>query len=219
MDREARARQHHALSDVNRLAILDELRVSDRSPSELLATTGLTSSLLAFHLGVLEDVGLVSRHPSQGDARRRYVTLDAHVPAATETAPVPIGDGAVLFVCSGNSARSQLAAAAWERRTRGRAASAGATPARRVHPLAVAVARRHGLDLSGARPRGYDEVEIAPALVVSVCDRAREAGLPFAAPTLHWSVPDPTAGGMARFEHAWSEISRRVDRLADAAAA
>lgn len=81
------------------------------------------------------------------------------------------------------------------------------------------MARRHGLDLSAARPRGYDEVSVTPGLVVSVCDRAREAGLPFDVTTLHWSVPDPAAGGIADFERAWRQISLRVERLAEAVAA
>lgn len=220
MDIESRARRHHALSDVHRLTIIHELTLSDRAPSELLAVTGLSSNLLAFHLDVLEDAGLVSRHSSQGDGRRRYVTLDVDVLEATETTPrVDVGDAPVLFVCSGNSARSQLAAAAWALRTGRPAVSAGAAPAPRVHPKAVEVGRRHGLDLSGARPRGFAEIDVVPGLVVSVCDRAREAGLPFNTPALHWSVPDPALGGTAEFERAWSQISRRVDRLAEATAA
>lgn len=220
MDIETRARRHRALSDVHRLTIVDELRVSDRTPSELLTASGLPSNLLAFHLDVLEEAGLVSRHTSQGDGRRRYVTLNPEVLTASETPPrVDVGDGPVLFVCTANSARSQLAAAVWEQRTGRSAVSAGATPARQVHPKAVEVARRHGLDLSGARPRGYDDVDVTPGLVVSVCDRAREAGLPFDVTTLHWSVPDPAPGGIADFERAWTQISLRVERLAEATAA
>ncbi len=220
MDLEARARRHHALSDVHRLTVVDELSLSDRTPSELLAVTGLSSNLLAFHLDVLEAAGLISRHASQGDGRRRYVTLEADPFAGIETpSRLALPDGPVLFVCSGNSARSQLAAAAWVQRTGRPAVSAGATPARQVHPKAIAVARRHGLDLSDARPRGYDEVDVVPSLLVSVCDRAREGGWPFEVPALHWSVPKPTSGGVTEFERAWAQISRRVDRLAEATAA
>ena len=208
------------MSDVHRLSILDELMLSDRTPSELLAATGLPSNLLSFHLDVLEAAGLVSRQVSQGDGRRRYVTLDADVLASAEPSPLlALDDRPVLFVCSGNSTRSQLAAAAWEQRTGRSAISAGATPAQRVHPKAVEVARRHGLDLSGARPRGYDDLELEPGLIVSVCDRAREAGLPFEAPTLHWSVPQPAGRSIADFEDVWQQISGRVDRLAEATAA
>jgi protein-tyrosine-phosphatase len=71
------------------------------------------------------------------------------------------------------------------------------------------------LDLSAARPRRYQDVQYRPDLVVSVCDRAREATLPFAAPQLHWSVPDPVADGRRRaFEEAFAEIAQRVTELA-----
>lgn len=209
------------MGDVHRLAVVDALSLSDRTPGELQELVGLPSNLLAFHLDVLEDAGLVSRHVSEGDRRRRYVTFDddaldgVHLGARS----VATGDGPVLFVCSRNSARSQLAAALWTVRTGRDALSAGRDPAARVHRHAVEVARRHGLDLTGAAPRGYDEVEVAPGLVVSVCDRAREAGLPFDVPLLHWSVSNPSDGRVGEFERAYAQLSRRVDRLAEAVAA
>jgi protein-tyrosine-phosphatase len=123
----------------------------------------------------------------------------------------------VLFVCTHNSARSQVAAALWWALTGEPAESAGAEPATRVHPRAVRAARRAGIDLVGAVPKGYGAVTAAPDLVVSVCDRARENGVPFDAPSLHWSVPDPTsAGQMAAFTAAVDEIRGRVVRLAEA---
>lgn len=205
---------HRALGEPHRLAIVDALLLSDRTPSELAALTGLTSNHVAFHLGVLEDAEVVRRTPSEGDARRRYARLDRDALAAlAPTAPLrAVRD--VLFVCTRNSARSQLAAALWERRTGRRAESAGNAPATEVHPLAVAVARSHGLDLDGRVPRGYDEVSDDPDLVVSVCDRAREAGVPVHAPTLHWSVPDPVDGTRDDFEAAFRELSNRIDVLA-----
>lgn len=221
-DRETRARRHHALGDTHRLAIVDALQVSDRTPSELQRLTELTSNLLAFHLDVLEEAGLITRHGSEGDRRRRYVALDDHALTDLVVVPPPdlgdIGDP-VLFVCRRNSARSQLAAALWSNRTGRVGLSAGLDPAPRVHRLAVQVARRHGLDLQGARPCGYQDVEVEPGLVVSVCDRAREAALPFDAPVLHWSVPDPAPGGLRQFETAYAVLSQRIDRLAQAVAA
>ena len=220
VERELRARRYRALGDVHRLTIVDELRLSDRTPTELLAATGLSSNLLAFHLDVLEEVGLVSRHGSQGDRRRRYVTLHDDVVGVTASAGrMELGEGPLLFVCTGNSARSQFAAALWEHCAGRGAVSAGAAPAAEVHPYAVEVGRRHGLDLSGARPCGYDEIDVVPELVVSVCDRAREAGLPFDVPMLHWSVPTPSTEEVAEFEEAFSQISRRVEQLAQATAA
>lgn len=218
MELEERARVHAALGDPHRLAMVDALWASDLTPSELAELTGLSSNLLAFHLDALEDADLISRHRSQGDRRRRYVTLrpDRLLDLG---AGAPIPEGPVLFVCTHNSARSQLAAALWQRRTGGVAASAGTEPAERVHPLAAAVAARHGLDMSGLTPRSYEHAESDPALVVSVCDRARESGLPFASPLVHWSVPDPAGGKRADFERAFAMIAERVDRLAGQAAA
>lgn len=213
----ARAAVHRALGDEHRLAIVDALQLSDRSPGELCALTGLSSNLLAFHLDVLEDAGVVRRERSRGDGRRRYVTLEV-----ADLPPAPaqrLAADAVAFVCTANSARSQLAAALWASRTDARALSAGTQPAMRVHPLAVRVAHRHGLDLSGATPRRYDELEATPDLVVSVCDRARESHPGATAATLHWSVADPADGDETDFERAFLELSRRVDRLAAATTA
>lgn len=210
-----RAAVHRALGDEHRLAIVDALQLSDRSPTELHELTGLTSNLLAFHLDVLEEAGLIRRERSQGDARRRYVTLQwSDDPPSPST--MHVDAHTVAFVCTANSARSQLAAALWCRRTGRPSVSAGTHPADRVHPLAVRVAQRHGLDLSRARPRGYDDLGVVPDLVVSVCDRAHESGLAPGAPTLHWSVPDPAGGDETSFEHTFQELSRRIDRLAAA---
>jgi ArsR family transcriptional regulator, arsenate/arsenite/antimonite-responsive transcriptional repressor / arsenate reductase (thioredoxin) len=211
--RERRVAIHRALGDPHRLTVVDALQLSDRAPSELAAMTGLGSNLVAFHLGVLETAGVVERVASEGDARRRYVHLRPDVLQALRPHPSVVADD-LVFVCTANSARSQLAAALWEERTGGTARSAGRAPATAVHPLAVAMAARHGLDLSGAAPRAYDALGPAPDLLVSVCDRAREGGLPYDVPTLHWSVPDPAAGGEATFEAVFAELRARVDVLA-----
>jgi protein-tyrosine-phosphatase len=119
----------------------------------------------------------------------------------------------ILFVCTHNSARSQFAAGYWERTTGRPAESAGTDPAPRVHPAAVRVAREFGVDLAGAEPRGYGAVTSSPDLVVSVCDRAYEAGWPFDAPVLHWSVPDPVRTGTdAAVRRAFTELAARIER-------
>lgn len=121
---ERRAARHHALGDIHRLQIVDALELCDRTPSELRTTTGLSSNLLAFHLDVLEAAGVVSRHDSQGDRRRRYVTLAEDQFGAVDTDERMALEGPVLFACTANSARSQLAAALWAARTGGEALSA-----------------------------------------------------------------------------------------------
>jgi protein-tyrosine-phosphatase len=124
----------------------------------------------------------------------------------------------VLFVCTHNSARSQFAAALWQARTEAIADSAGTDPAGRVHPTAVTAAAAFGLDLADRVPKGYDAVDLVPDIVVSVCDRAHEAAMPFDAPQLHWSIPDPVRAGTASaFRSAFASISDRIDRLATAA--
>lgn len=120
----------------------------------------------------------------------------------------------VLFVCTHNAARSQMAAALWRDRSGRNAISAGTEPADRVHPTAVAVAADHALDLADARPTHVCDVDARPDLVVSVCDRAYETGLTIDAPHRHWSIPDPVGGDRATFERAFDLIADRVDRLA-----
>jgi protein-tyrosine-phosphatase/DNA-binding HxlR family transcriptional regulator len=216
MDVEERARIHAALGDRNRLTIIDQLVHADRAVQELVDATGLPGNLMAHHLDVLGAAGLIERHASEGDHRRRYVTL------RTERLEglLPLGSvavGPVLFVCTHNSARSQFAAALWRARTGDDAESAGTHPAARIHPLALDAASEWAVDLGGAVPKGYDSVAWTPALVVSVCDRARESGIPFPAPALHWSIPDPvTAGDKADFRRAFGAIASRIDRLAAA---
>jgi protein-tyrosine-phosphatase len=206
---EARAARHAALGDPVRLAIADELSVSDRSPVELRRTFGLESNLLAHHLDVLERVGLIERSRSSGDGRRRYVHLrrDAlHGLAPARSIP----QGPALFVCTGNSARSQLAAALWRRATGQPAQSAGTHPADRVHRGAVAAAERAGLDLSGAVPRDLGTIRSMPQLVVTVCDRAHEELQPGDG-WLHWSIPDPVpVGSRAAFDAAVADLQVRV---------
>ncbi|MFP3907340.1 MAG: helix-turn-helix domain-containing protein, partial [Acidimicrobiales bacterium] len=106
-----RATRHAALGDPSRLAIVDALAVSDHSPAELGRSLQLPSNLLSHHLDVLERAGLVERRPSGGDRRRRYVRLLLEEPNLFDVVRAPARPA--LFVCTHNSARSQLAAALW----------------------------------------------------------------------------------------------------------
>jgi protein-tyrosine-phosphatase/DNA-binding HxlR family transcriptional regulator len=205
-----RAARHAALGDSVRLAIAEELVASDRGPSELRRRLGIESNLLAHHLGALERVGLVDRVTSDGDARRRYVRLTAAGLAYTEADRV-LAD-AIVFVCTANSARSQLAAALWNSVHEVPATSAGTHPATRVHPRAVAAAATAGLDLRGARPQAMDSMGVEPDLVVTVCDRAHEELARAGWRQLHWSIPDPvTVGRQKAFDATVEELRRRVE--------
>ena len=209
-----RARVYAALGDAARLAVVDALAVGDAAPGELGALLEMSTNLVAHHLKVLQEAGLVVRGRSEGDHRRTYVRL---VPERLVSVASPLLEGVprVVFVCTQNSARSQLAAAIWARRSHVPAASAGTRPAERVHPRAVKVARRRGLEPDAWRTAQVADVVKPDDLVIAVCDIAYEH-LPAAArPRVHWSVPDPASTDTdAAFEAAYDEIAGRIDRLA-----
>jgi ArsR family transcriptional regulator, arsenate/arsenite/antimonite-responsive transcriptional repressor / arsenate reductase (thioredoxin) len=210
--RELRSARHAALGDPVRLAIVDELTASDRAPVELQRLIAVPSNLLAHHLDVLEQVGLISRSRSSGDGRRRYVHLHRDallglVPGARRPAQ------RALFVCTHNSARSQLAAALWTQLTDEIAESGGTHPAERVHPGAVAAGRRAGLDLTKSYPKRVTEICRRPELVVTVCDQAHEEVDPEPS-WLHWSLPDPVANpNPAAFDATVADLRDRISHL------
>jgi protein-tyrosine-phosphatase/DNA-binding HxlR family transcriptional regulator len=211
-DLAARAAVHAALADPARLHIADTLAAGDASPSDLAVMLAMPSNLLAHHLRVLEQAGLITRRRSDGDWRRTYLQL---IPAALEslTRPAARTAGRVLFVCTANSARSHLAAALWRRASAVPAASAGTRPAARIDPGAIAAARRHHLPMRRLRPCYLSDVRQDGDLIITVCDMAREELGREAA--VHWSVPDPVpAGDPASFDAALAELSDRVERLA-----
>lgn len=218
MTLEERAARHAALGDPKRLLIADALAESDMTVRELSELAGIPSNLLAHHLDILESAGIIARRVSEGDRRRRYVTLNWEALSDTVTSAGAVGES-VLFVCTHNSARSQYAAALWEKVCGSGATSAGTQPADRVHPKAIQVAGERGIDLSDATPVGYDSVAATPDLLISVCDRAGEGDLPPARRHLHWSVPDPVSTGrLEDFRRAFNEIERRIEHLSRGAA-
>lgn len=201
---------HAALGDEMRLAIAEELRHSDRSPKEIAAMLGIRSNLLAHHLDVLEEAGAIDRVVSSGDARRRYVRLSGR--AATLLGPPGAPPRDVLFVCTRNSARSQLAAALWRARTTRPARSAGTDPADSVNPGAVEAARRAGLSLAGVRPRRLGRVA-SGVQVISVCDLVHEEIAPPSS-WWHWSIPAASRGTRTgSYDGVLAMLNERMDRL------
>jgi arsenate reductase len=130
----------------------------------------------------------------------------------------------VLVLCTGNSARSQMAEALFNHLGRGRihAESAGTLPAPRVHPLAIEALEQHGIRWAGHQPRTLDGLERQPwDFVITVCDRAKEScpvfpGQPVLA---HWGMADPAevvadeATRRAAFRSALLLIARRIELM------
>lgn len=129
----------------------------------------------------------------------------------------------VLVLCTGNSARSQIAEALLAVRGAGRieAVSAGSRPAPRVNPYAVETLRAHGIAWDGRTPKSVDDVAGERFdLVVTVCDNARDACpyFPGAAAQVHWGLPDPAdetepAAARRAFEETYEALAARVDAL------
>jgi protein-tyrosine-phosphatase/DNA-binding transcriptional ArsR family regulator len=198
-----------------RWLLLSELARSDRQVRELRALLSQPQSLVSYHLARLRAGGLVAVRRSSADRRDVYYRIDlarcGELLTAAGTAlhpglrliPPPPGPARtparVLFLCTGNSARSQLAQAILEQTAGGAvaAASAGSHP-RPLHPNAVRVMAEDGIDISGRQSRHLNVyAEQRFDYVISLCDRLREVcpEFPGAAEVIHWSIPDPGAAG------------------------
>ena len=226
-----------------RWRLLGELARSDRQVHELTAMLGEQQSLVSYHLGLLRKADLVRTRRSSADRRDVYYRLDlircgqligaagaaVHPGLRLTPPPVPAGTAApavrVLFLCTGNSSRSQMAEALLHRRAGGSvtARSAGSRP-KPIHPAAVAAMAAHGIDLSAARPKHLDEFTGQRfEYVITLCDRVREVcpefpGHPVA---VHWSVPDPATDpdGRPAFDRVAAELADRIEFLLHAIAA
>jgi len=199
-----------------RWRLLRELARSDRQVRELTGLTGHPQPLVSYHLGRLRAARLVTARRSSADGRDAYYTVDLarcgellaaaggalhpalgpgeQPPAAALTAPVR-----VLFLCTGNGSRSQMAEALAQRRSGGlvQAFSAGSHP-RSLHPNTVRVMAEHGIDVRG---RAAKHLSVFAAdrfdYVITLCDRVREVCPEFPGHPrhVHWSIPDPAAAG------------------------
>ncbi len=225
-----------------RWRLLGELARSDLMVHELTDLVGQPQNLVSYHLGKLRDARLVSARRSSADRRDAYYTVDltrvGDLLSATGGAlhpglrltPPPSPDGAgpgtvsVLFLCTGNSARSQMAEALARARS-GRVAeaySAGSHP-KPLHPNAVRVMRdEYGIDLTGHVSKHLDVfAEQRFDWVISLCDRVREVcpEFPGQPETIHWSIPDPAAGqadddaSYPAFQQMAAELETRIGFL------
>ncbi|MHA6695926.1 arsenate reductase/protein-tyrosine-phosphatase family protein [Homoserinimonas sp. A520] len=220
-----------------RWQLLSELARSDRQVRELTTLTGQGQSLTSYHLSQLRRAGLVSMRRSSADKRDSYYSLDLAVcgerltdagaalhpglrlrPGAPQSpdrwpARPPVR---VLFLCTGNSSRSQMAEAILRQLGGGRieVASAGSHP-KTVHPNAVRVMRERGIDIGGHRSKHLNEfVEQRFDYVISLCDRVREVcpEFPGSPSVAHWSIPDPAVAA-AEDEDSYPAFVRTTDEL------
>lgn len=217
-----------------RWRLLEALARSDRTVHELTGLVGEAQNLVSYHLGKLREAGLVATRRSSADGRDAYYTIDltriGELLSATAVALhpglrviLPSGAGdrrratvRVLFLCTGNSARSQMAEALARERSGGfvQAYSAGSHP-KPVHPDAVRVMREHGIDLAGRESKHLNVFAHQRFdWVISLCDRVREVcpEFPGDPETIHWSIPDPATGesGFPAFQRTAAELETRI---------
>lgn len=213
-----------------RWALMTELSASDRRVRELVAAVGEPQNLVSYHLRLLRSSGLVSARRSNFDGRDTYYHLDltrcaaAFGDAATALhpalAPAPRAwapGSSVLFICTGNSARSPIAEALLRRRAEGvEVASAGSHPAAHMNPHAVRVLREdYDIDLGPRRPLALDALgKRRFDHVITLCDKVREVPRDHGpAVEAHWSVPDPAGAAYPEFRRVAHEIGTRIEFL------
>lgn len=224
-----------------RWRLLQELVVSDRRVRELTVLVDEPQSLVSYHLGQLRAGELVRCRHSSADRRDSYYAVDLtscgeqlqaaggalhpglHVVRASPPHRAT-GRGRrrrVLFLCTGNSARSQIAEALLVQMSEGaiEAASAGSAP-KPLHPHAVRVLAERGIDISGNRTKHLDEfVGQRFDVVVTLCDKVREVcpEFPSHPRVVHWSIPDPALEAPTRrashaaFERTVEELDTRIE--------
>lgn len=202
-----------------RWRLLTELADSDLRVRELVTLVGQPQNLLSYHLRLLRDGGLVTATRSSLDGRDSYYHLDlgrcfqalagtgaALHPAlrwdkATPDHQQRLPQLAVLFVCTGNSARSPIAEALLRRHTGGqiKATSAGSHPKPRMHANTVRVLRdQFGIDIADRPPRHLNTLTGRRFdYVITLCDKARGVCPEFAdhPRRVHWSIADPASAG------------------------
>lgn len=202
-----------------RWQLVGALAYSDRRVQELVDLVGRPTNLVSYHLRQLREHHLVHEHRSAADARDIYYSLDLdtlrhlYMEAGEALHPVlgHVDDEQmaqdetdanrpptrILFLCTHNSARSQMAEAITRQCGKGRieAWSAGTEPSE-VNPYAIRAMEARGIDMSGQRSKHLNEfTDQTFDYVITVCDRASESCpvFPGDPERIHWSFPDPSA--------------------------
>jgi len=219
-----------------RWALMTELAASDLRVRELVAAVGESQNLISYHLGLMRSAGLVTARRSSYDGRDSYYHLDlarcatgfgeaaaALHPALAPGEPGDAPDRSVLFLCTGNGARSPMAEALLRRRhgSRVKVASAGSHPKPALHPNTRRVLQEeYGLDLGTRQPQPLAAVTGPFDYVITLCDKIREVPRDHgSAITMHWSLPDPSvaattdAGSYPEFQRVARELESRIAYL------
>jgi len=230
------------LAHEQRWNLVRALSRGDLRVQELMARLGEPANLVSYHLRRLREESVVRERRSSSDRRDVYYSLDldrvaflyraageslhpglsrgaADPPPAPAAAPATRAPGPpprVLFVCTHNSARSQMAEALLRHHGAGlvEAASAGSDPTE-LHPLAVWAMAQRGIDIRAQRAKPLAAVADLPCdRLVTCCDVAREtcAALPAGAEAQHWSLPDPAAveGSDEARRRAFEDVAREL---------
>lgn len=195
-----------------RWSLLKALTTSDFQVNELVAQLQQPINLVSYHLKKLRDDALVTTRRSEADGRDIYYSLDLnrlhqmYSEAGSALHPaiglhLPTLDVSrlkhqrVLFVCTHNSARSQIAEGLLRRLSEGYldVVSAGSHPTG-IHPDAIRTMDSFGIDIRDQQSRSLSDIVGQPFnYVITVCDKAREVcpTFPGSGTLLHWSLPDP----------------------------
>jgi thioredoxin type arsenate reductase len=219
-----------------RWQLVEALARSDRKVQELVACVGEPANLVSYHLRQLRGQALVTERRSAADGRDVYYSLDLermqelYLAAGESLHPGIAGPGRsfqagatepgrrirVLFLCTHNSARSQMAEAILRELGGDRVETASAgTEVTRVHPLAIAEMAGRGIDIGAQRSKHMDDFAGESFdFVVTVCDNAQESCpiFPGAPERIHWSIPDPAAAAGTEEERAGA-FQRAADEL------
>ena len=226
------------LADEIRWQLLAALAHGDRRVNELVALLGQPLNLVSYHLRKLREHALVRDRRSAADRRDVYYSLDLErlrglflaageslhpglaavpAPAAQEKERQELGRGTrVLFLCTHNSARSQMAEGILRQLAPAVEVASAGTEATRVHPLAIRAMARQGIDISHQRSKHLSEFAGQRFdWVITVCDSAREACplFPGDPERIHWSIPDPSAVAGSEAERCRAFEAAAVDLL------
>ena len=221
-----------------RWQLLTALTHSDYRVQELAAKLERPMNLVSYHLRQLREAGLVQERRSSADGRDVYCSLNMNelvarfrasgamlFPALADEQPIAPSTTPMrlLFLCTHNSARSQMAEALLRAKQGERpieVVSAGDHPGT-VHPTAIATLRELGIDMRGQTSKHLDDFrEQHFDYIVTVCDQVREhcPTFPGTPEANHWSTPDPalatgTPAEAETFRHIATQLAARVDTL------